>query len=93
MNDRPLTQKQIAILDCVRRGKDGDFLDLDQLLEEVPYVTTKQSMQFSIRALEKRRLIEKLPLEKRRERLRVRYRITKLGRAAMDPFEDVVHIF
>jgi predicted transcriptional regulator len=66
-----LTCKQGQILTALLKGNaDGDFLDIDQLVEAVPYDTTKQSMQFSLRALIKHNLVEKREREKRRGRLR-----------------------
>lgn len=62
-----MTQKQCQITDIILRGNpDGSFIDLDQLVERVPYKTSKDSMHFSIRALIKHGLIEKKPLEHRR---------------------------
>lgn len=65
---KSLSKKQIAILRILVRANptDGTFCDLDELLDRLPYKTTKESVQFSIRALEKRGLIEKKPLETRR---------------------------
>lgn len=83
-----LSEKQKTILKVIQKGIDGDFVDLDQLLELVDYETTKQSMQFSIRALVNRRLIEKLPTETRRGRARVRYRITRDGRAVLSAVDS-----
>jgi hypothetical protein len=75
-----LTTKQTQILDAILRGNpDGSWLDLDQLLEKLPYKTTKGSMQFSIRALVKHALIDKKPLELRRGQSRVVFAPT--GRA------------
>lgn len=89
-----LTEKQYEILRIIIKGVEGDYVDLDQLLESLSYKTTKESMQFSIRALIKRRLIEKLPMECRRKRARVRYRITNEGRRMMNPLlADIVEEF
>lgn len=75
-----LTTKQIQIMSIViRMNEDGSFVDLDQLLERLPYETTKQSIQFSVRALVAKELIEKKPREKRRERSRVILAPTELG--------------
>lgn len=64
---KSLSKKQIAILQTlVKANPDGSFLDLNELLDGLPYRTTKESIQFSVRALEKRGLIEKKPLEQRR---------------------------
>jgi hypothetical protein len=50
-----LTDKQKDILRTIYLGHDrGHLLDLDELLEVLPYKTTKQSMQFSLRALIKK---------------------------------------
>ncbi|CCG43279.1 hypothetical protein [Magnetospirillum molischianum] len=66
-----MSQKQIAIIRAIMRGNaEGDFVDLDELLKLLPYTTTKQSLQFSIRALIKHGLIEKRPREVRRGRAR-----------------------
>lgn len=50
-----LTDKQKDIIKTINLGHErGHLLDLDELLEVLPYKTTKQSMQFSIRALVKK---------------------------------------
>ncbi|ELO1949020.1 hypothetical protein QWQ80_004673 [Salmonella enterica] len=55
-----LTDKQKDIIKTINLGHErGHLLDLDELLEVLPYKTTKQSMQFSIRALVKKELVEK----------------------------------
>ncbi|MBG2734590.1 hypothetical protein F1517_22125, partial [Klebsiella oxytoca] len=47
-----LTDKQKDIIKTINLGHErGHLLDLDELLEVLPYRTTKQSMQFSLRAL------------------------------------------
>ena len=47
-----LTDKQKDIIKTLNLGYErGHLLDLDELLEVLPYKTTKQSIQFSIRAL------------------------------------------
>jgi hypothetical protein len=80
-----LTSKQMTIMELVLRGNgttpDGAFIpiDLDQLLERLPYETTKQSMQFSIRALINREMLERGPRENRRGRSRVTLKPTKLA--------------
>ncbi|EIP1841375.1 hypothetical protein LR934_004766, partial [Salmonella enterica] len=54
-----LTDKQKDIIKTINLGHErGHLLDLDELLEVLPYKTTKQSMQFSIRALVKKGLVE-----------------------------------
>jgi hypothetical protein len=72
-----LTSRQMIIMELVLRGNgkdpDGRFIpiDLDQLLERLPYETTKQSMQFSVRALIGRGMLEKGARQNRRGRSRV----------------------
>ncbi|EJA4295333.1 hypothetical protein MVR28_005053, partial [Escherichia coli] len=52
-----LTDKQKDIIKTLNLGYErGHLLDLDELLEVLPYKTTKQSIQFSIRALIKKGL-------------------------------------
>ncbi|WP_051331778.1 MarR family transcriptional regulator [Methylocaldum szegediense] len=75
-----LTAKQMEILRLIRRGNpDESFIDLDQLLERLSYRPSKQSMQFSIRALIKRGLIEKKGLEIRRGAKRITFCLTPKG--------------
>lgn len=84
-----LTTKQRQVLtvilrgdreEAAKQGKDFVPVDLDQLLEWLPYRTTKQSMQFTIRALIKNGLIFKSTPEKRRGRQRVTYVGTELAK-------------
>lgn len=78
MPGQVLTDKQYKVLTvlCHGNGRDENNklipCDLDELLERVAYRTTKESMQFSIRALVSRRLISK-GSEKRRGAQRVVY--------------------
>lgn len=75
-----LTTKQIELLSVIAKGDGpGVLLDLDQILDRIRYETTKQSLQFSIRALIGRGLIEKMPVEKRRGRQRRPIAATKAG--------------
>lgn len=65
------TDKQVILLNLILKGNDdGTFLDIDQLLEALPYETTKASLHFSLRALIKHGMIEKREREKRRCRMR-----------------------
>ncbi|MCO5033892.1 hypothetical protein M1V43_23440 [Escherichia coli] len=79
-----LTDKQKDIIKTLNLGYErGHLLDLDELLEVLPYKTTKQSIQFSIRALIKRGLVEKGHTRQRSDN---RYHrrtlgLTTLGRA------------
>ena len=67
-----LTDKQQMVLETLVKGNpDGSFLDLDELIQGVPYETTKASIQFIIRNLIGKGLIYKQTSEKRRARRRV----------------------
>ena len=83
-----LTDKQyrIMLVICDGNGKDdaGNFVpvDMDELLDRLSYRTTKQSMQFSIRYLMRRNLVEK-GSDVRRGARRVTFTPTKLGRQIM----------
>lgn len=79
-----LTTKQMQIMaTVVRANPDGSYLDMDQIVEKVPYETTKQSMQFSIRALIKKGLLEKKTNEVRRSRSHIIISPTLLGMESM----------
>lgn len=66
-----LTPKQRQIMTVlIKANPDGSFLDVDQLLENLPYKTSKASIHFSIRALEKKGLMCKMKKETRRSRVR-----------------------
>lgn len=83
---RGLTKNQVELLMLVRAGgPDGD-LDFDQLLEQLSWEPSKESAQFTIRALVKRGLLSKLSeLQFRRSRKRICYRLTPEGLQALDP--------
>lgn len=86
-----LTRKQINILETIMKGaENGDFIDMDQLLEKVSYETSKQSMQCSIRVLERRGLVERKPLELRRGRMRAVFALTP---QALQRFDGVTGEF
>lgn len=82
-----LTSKQIQILGIIvaGNGKDdkGKFIpcDLDQLIERVDYKPTKDAIQFSIRNLISKGVIEKSGTENRRDRRRVLISPTDLGKS------------
>ena len=76
------TSKQGEIMVTILKGNpDGTALDIDQLLEALPYRTSKQSLQFSLRALIKHGMITKGEPECRRSRNRVVIASTGLGYA------------
>jgi hypothetical protein len=71
-----LTSKQILLMKAICIAQRPD---LDEILETLEYETTKQSLQFSIRALMRRGLIERSEIECRRGRNRRIITLTKLG--------------
>ena len=74
MNNRALSAKQQNIIDVIKKGNsDGSWCDLDQILDNIDYTTTKESIQFSLRFLANRGYIAKLGQEKRRGKMRVVY--------------------
>lgn len=80
-----LTTKQVEILGVVVKGNgtvEGRFIpcDLDQIIERLSYAPTKEALQFSIRNLIKKELIQKTGTEKRRDRRRVLISPTALGK-------------
>lgn len=76
-----LTCVQIELLQVIGNANhDGTLIDMDQLLEKISYKTSKQSMQFSLRALVNKGLIEKKPRTKRRGQSRLIIDLTELGR-------------
>jgi hypothetical protein len=88
LNHTNLTDKQYRILTviCTGNGKDekGLFVpvDLDELLDRLSYRTSKESMQFSIRALIKNRLVSK-DYQLRRGSRRAIYSPSKIARTTM----------
>jgi hypothetical protein len=84
-----LTDKQVQLLRVVLAGNPGgtpgtiEPVDLDQLIERLAYKPTKASIQFSIRALIARGLLEKGARIQRRDRLRAVYLATDLARQVM----------
>lgn len=84
-NDTRLTVKQIQILKTIHQHWDEhrQEIDVDQLLEGLPYTTTKQSMQFSLRSLIKKGLILKCECEVRRGRLRRVIKVTAFGKTML----------
>lgn len=75
-----LTNKQENVLTVIVKGNgDGSFCDLDEIIQRVFYATNKQSIQFIIRNLVGKRMIEKKETQKRRSRRRVILCPTKAG--------------
>jgi len=84
-----LTTKQSELLRVISAGNGLDMpADLDEILERVRYETSKQSLQFSIRALIAHGLIFKKGIEKRRGRQRQVIEATGEGHAHMRVAKD-----
>jgi DNA-binding PadR family transcriptional regulator len=81
-----LTQKQIALIQVIAMGNsDGTHADLDQVIERCGYNPSKQSIQFSIRALVEKGLVERGSKERRRGRMRVTIIPTHMGKHYAGP--------
>lgn len=78
-----IKQRQVlrVILDGDGHDEEGKFIavDMDRLLELIPYKTTKQSMQFTIRTLIRNGLLHKGRFENRRGRQRITFVGTDLA--------------
>jgi hypothetical protein len=87
---RRLTANQVELLSFVRApapatAADHGHIDFDQMLDAMSWQPSKQAAHFSIRALQKRGLLEKLPgLQLRRGRHRVCFRVTEAGLKALN---------
>ena len=89
-----MTIKQQQIIHLIDKAEsEGSCFDFDQLLDGLEkhysWYTTKQSLQFSIRALISHEVIEKKPLSLRRGRHRVSFGITDLGRKILGKTQSV----
>ena len=79
-----LTKKQKMIMETLSAGNVDasgalvSWLDMDQLLERLPYRTTKASMNFSVRYLAQKEMISKT-YETRREKRRAVFIPTQFG--------------
>ncbi len=75
-----LTDKQANVLDVIiKANTGGSFCDLDEVIQRVFYATNKPSIQFIIRNLIGKGLIEKKATQKRRSRRRIILSATKRG--------------
>lgn len=63
----------------------GRFADLDQILDSVSWGPSKESLQFVLRSLIGKGLLEKTARESRRGRVRVCFKATEKGLNALDP--------
>lgn len=76
-----LSDKQLALLLTVfGKNIDGTLADLDQLIAKQSYETNKPSIQFIIRNLVARGLIQKARSEIRNKRRKVLFDVTPLGK-------------
>ena len=83
---RGVTAYQMEILEAVRsHAAAGAEIDLDQMLDTLSWKPTKQSLQFSIRALIAKRMIQKTGFQVRRGRKRVCFNLDVEGLAVFDP--------
>lgn len=82
-----LTKYQLELLMLIQKAaEDEELIDFDQLLEQLSWQPTKASCHFSIRALTRRKLIEKTPtLLLRRGRQRVAFKLTLAAEMLLDP--------
>ena len=76
-----MTQKQLELLHLLyKKNPDGTNLDIDQITEALSWKPSKQSLQFSLRALIAHGLIRKTAPELRRDRRRTVIEVTELGK-------------
>lgn len=86
-----LTRKQFAILNIIVEGNAeasteiGKRVDLDEIIERIPYETSKAAIQFSIRSMIENGFIFKNDAENRRGRKRVLFSATDIGRYRINP--------
>ena len=77
---RGVTKYQLELLTAVKKHEDaGRRIDLDELLDCLSWTPSKQSLQFSIRALIAKRMIFKAGTEVRRGRKRVCFGLDEEG--------------
>lgn len=75
-----LSEKQVSVLIAIHReNADKSLVDLDQLIERQPYETNKPAIQFIIRNLVQKKLIEKTGTEVRNGRRKILLQTTTLG--------------
>lgn len=75
-----VTKKQTLLITAIGKiNADESFLDINQVLDSLAYETTKQSLQFSLRALIRNGFVEKRERECRRGQSRVVFSLTKEG--------------
>ena len=87
-----MTTKQVQVMKVILKGNTDaagawTAVDLDELLERIPYSTSKASMQFTIRYLVKKGCIEK-GQDHRRSYNRAIYTPTEQGKSMMKSEEQ-----
>lgn len=86
-----LTRKQFAILNIIVEGNEAGadpldvLVDLDQVIERIPYLTSKAAIQFSIRSMVEAGFIVKSKRQKRRGASRALYSATEIGSYRINP--------
>lgn len=85
-----LTDNQLKILRVLcGKNPDGSDVDLDQLLEylaqDYDWITTKASLQWSLRQLINMEVVERMGTEVRRQRARRILKLSPLGIKVMGP--------
>lgn len=70
----------MMLLDTIaKRNDDGSPRDLDQIIATAGYDVSKQAIQFTLRSMIEKGVIEKIGREIRRDRKRAIYRATEYG--------------
>ena len=84
---RGVTAYQHELLTTLSRLEQatGRLTDFDQLLGQLSWTPSKESAQFTIRAMIAKGFIEKAAIEPRRGRNRICYRVADGGKAVLDP--------
>ncbi|MGI1988701.1 winged-helix domain-containing protein [Shewanella glacialipiscicola] len=81
-----LSYRMMMLLDTIaKRNPDGSARDLDQIIETAGYKVSKQAIQFSLRSMIEKGVIEKMDRELRRDRVRTLYRATEYGLKCYKP--------
>ena len=81
------SKQQFRVLLAISKTSEesGKSVDLDELIESLTPPPTKEAIQFVIRALIRKSLIEKTTPELRRKRQRACFQLTNNGKISLDP--------
>ena len=83
---RGITKNQLELLHFVIDCEAGGAMaDLDQIIDKMSWEPTKESIQFTIRAMVGKSFIEKSGLQSRRGRNRVCFKVSIKGKQVLDP--------